>query len=273
MNIPIWIVSMVAMSLAFNDSNCRRGVRNQCSKKGRPTACSLTRRSRYNIGDHRKDPKFVESMIARHNYYRSRPFTGPGGPFTGADIVAVEWDKELEVNAWIWANQMCEETRGTDNRRSGHDTCRVTPSYGSVGQNVAWSGGDSWSAPIDVDKKALSRWYAEMVNIRNASTLTRSFSNLDGNGKPIGHYTQLMWAKTYRIGCAYVTSRSPKYKIQGWVVCNYGAAGNYLNEKVFTKGRLGSRCRPGSVRGGSNGLCRVNKVARFRRSVGVKNAT
>lgn len=276
MKVFVLIATVAAVGFAQDSSNCQDGVKSLCKKKsGSPaaTACSFTRKSAYNTGDHRNDAGFVSSMLARHNYYRSQPFTGSGGPVTGADIVAVEWDKELEMNAWIWADKLCDKNAGTDNMTIGHDDCRETPSYSYVGQNVAWAAGGSWSAPIDVDGKAVRGWNAENATVSSASSLTNSFPGAYVNGKAIGHYTQVMWAKSYRIGCAYVTSKSPKYQVQGWIVCNYGVGGNYLNQKVFTAGKLGSQCMAGSTAGGTNGLCKVNDVAKFRSTVGVTNAS
>ena len=267
------IATMLVAGYGQDNSNCKDGVKSFCKNKGKSATACNPKRCSVIKSDHLSDDSFKSLMIARHNYYRSQPFTGPGGPIFGADIVAVEWDSELEMNALIWANALCEKTGGTDQINIGHDDCRETPSYDYVGQNVAWAAGGSWDAPIDVDDKAVKGWNNENATIPSTQTLTDSFPGAFINGTAIGHYTQLMWSRSFRIGCAYVTSASPEYRVQGWVVCNYGVGGNYLRQKVFTAGQLGSQCMPGSVSGGTNGLCRVNKVPTFRNTVGVQNAS
>jgi len=38
--------------------------------------------------------------------------------------------------------------------------------------------------------------------------------------KPIGHYTQMVWAESARIGCGYAKCN----RTQSYYVCNYGPA-------------------------------------------------
>lgn len=49
----------------------------------------------------------------------------------------------------------------------------------------------------------------------------------------VGHYTQLVWAKTKELGCGLVKYR----KSDGWntcyLICNYGPAGNIFNYPIY----------------------------------------
>ena len=58
-----------------------------------------------------------------------------------------------------------------------------------------------------------------------------------------GHYTQLIWAKTYAIGCGYTQYRDGRFN-KGLYVCNYGPAGNYINENIYLIGQPCSQCPP-----------------------------
>jgi len=267
MKLLVLIASVAAVVYGQDNSNCKPGVEKFCKGKKFPaTACNFTGKSKYNNGDHRSDPKFKQSMIDRHNYYRSQPFEGYG---TGADMMEVQWDDELEMNAWIWANELAELNQGKQEGYLEHDDCRVTPSYNPVGQNAAFRGGLDWSVPINVDEMSLANWFNEYKNIEDTSIL-KKFPNskkrktLKGI---IGHYTQLVWAKSYKIGCAYVKSETKNYGTQGWVICDYAPAGNVLERSVFTPGPLGSKCLDGSESGGANGLCKIKDEKTFRRSV------
>lgn len=47
-----------------------------------------------------------------------------------------------------------------------------------------------------------------------------------------GHYTQMLWAETTRIGCGYLNYlKGSQYNV--YLVCNYGPAGNMRGGKVY----------------------------------------
>ncbi len=55
-----------------------------------------------------------------------------------------------------------------------------------------------------------------------------SFRNTCQNGQVCGHYTQLVWANSNRVGCARVTCPSMTYKYN--ILCDYAPAGNYVGQ-------------------------------------------
>ena len=77
-----------------------------------------------------------------------------------------------------------------------------------LGENLYWSsyGGDKMKA-------AVKYWYDEKVNGKHCK----------------GHYTQLVWKSSKRLGVAYAKSRSGKT----YVVTRYSPAGNMLGAKYF----------------------------------------
>ncbi|XVF22377.1 hypothetical protein REPUB_Repub12eG0167300 [Reevesia pubescens] len=114
------------------------------------------------------------------------------------------WDETLASYAQTWANK-----RSSD--------CRMIHSYGPYGENIFWGGRDHWS-PKDVVRS----WVKE-----------HRFYNRKSNaclpGKLCGHYTQIVWRDTIKVGCA----RS-KCKNGGIIViCSYDPPGNYANENPF----------------------------------------
>lgn len=48
----------------------------------------------------------------------------------------------------------------------------------------------------------------------------------------IGHYTQLVWAKSTKIGCGIVKYKELFFN-KKYLVCNYGPAGNYMDRPVY----------------------------------------
>ena len=66
-------------------------------------------------------------------------------------------------------------------------------------------------------------------------------------GKPCGHYTQIVWATTRSVGCAYHRCTPLKqFKDATYFVCNYWPGGNYVGAKPYTKGPACSKCGDGA---------------------------
>uniref|UniRef100_A0A171B052 Antigen-5-like protein n=1 Tax=Triatoma infestans TaxID=30076 RepID=A0A171B052_TRIIF len=66
-----------------------------------------------------------------------------------------------------------------------------------------------------------------------------------GNGfsSETGHYTQLVWANTAKLGCGYsyykqIDEDGVTAWYAGYLVCNYSPAGNYIGEDPYIKGRV-----------------------------------
>lgn len=62
----------------------------------------------------------------------------------------------------------------------------------------------------------------------------------------LGHYTQLVWAETNRVGCGF-TSYSTDNRRINYYVCNYGPAGNFAGKEVYKMGPACSQCPVQSV--------------------------
>src|SRR5207247_6746497 len=96
----------------------------------------------------------------------------------------------------------------------------------NLGENLAAfaPGGEPASAPVD-------GWAGEKANYNYAS-------NSCAAGETCGHYTQLVWRSSQRLGCAVHTcnqnspfgSRFPTWEL--WV-CNYSPAGNFVGQRPY----------------------------------------
>ncbi|XP_074643338.1 cysteine-rich venom protein-like isoform X2 [Tubulanus polymorphus] len=163
-----------------------------------------------------------------HNGYRGKVNPPPKYMFK------MIWDEEAAKVAMGWASQ-CGAGGAHD-----ESMARMVPGRSGYGQNMASfsSGSGSWT-------KAIKMWYDEV-----------EFFDYEQGGdiSKTGHYTQVVWADSYRIGCGMATCESGDLYI-----CNYGEAGNFRDKygkkerPYFKSSTRGSDC--GSNYDASSGLC------------------
>nr|XP_010914119.1 pathogenesis-related protein PR-1 [Elaeis guineensis] len=118
------------------------------------------------------------------------------------------WDPRLEAYARWWAEQ-----RKAD--------CRVAHSFPeggfTLGENVFWGGGSRWR-PAD----AVQAWADEEKDYSYTA-------NSCAPGRICGHYTQIVWKSTRRLGCARVVCDDG----DTFMTCNYDPPGNYIGERPY----------------------------------------
>ncbi|XP_066989603.1 CRISP/Allergen/PR-1-like isoform X2 [Macrobrachium rosenbergii] len=184
-------------------------------------------------------------ILATHNNHRVTIAKGletrgaPGPQPAGANIRELVWNDELAKVAQAWASQCPSGHDG------GNDRKICSRSY-AVGQNIYYYWGfddkTAW-------KNAIDAWYEEVADM--PSTMVDSFTSSSANGKVIGHYTQVVWAKTNEIGCGGIhystTLNGVTYPQSKIYVCNYGEAGNFLTRPVYVRGTAASQCPNGGA--------------------------
>ena len=110
----------------------------------------------------------------------------------------LRWDSQLARYAQKWSNR-----------------CRFEHSQGDYGENIA-AGYSSWS-------KAVEAWYDEVKLYNYKST---------GFDEQTGHFTQLVWKSTDKIGCGV------RYCPHLWggvkmYTCSYSSYGNIVGENNY----------------------------------------
>ncbi|CAN6288533.1 unnamed protein product [Urochloa humidicola] len=136
-----------------------------------------------------------QDFVNLHNQARRADGVGP-----------VTWDARVARYAQDYAA-----------KRAGD--CRLVHSGGPFGENIFWgSAGRAWGAA-----DAVKSWVDEKKNY-----------HLDTNtcdpGKVCGHYTQVVWRKSVRIGCARVVCDANRGV---FIVCSYDPPGNFNGERPF----------------------------------------
>ena len=160
-------------------------------------------------------------IVNQHNTYR--------GSTAATDMNMMSWDNEVAYIAQKWA----------ENCQTNHDAGykRRIPGRFALGQNLAWSGNKmTWTAAIKL-------WHDE---------ITQFTYNGDSNVfSQVGHYTQVVWAKSIKIGCGYAKCGSTHL-----YVCNYGPPGNVNVKTPYTQGTKCSSCSGNCL----NDLCNCDLV-------------
>jgi pathogenesis-related protein 1 len=138
-----------------------------------------------------KEKSSSQEMLAAHNALRER-----------LKLPSLVWSNQLAKYAQDWANRLA----GT-----GQLSHRSNPVYG---ENLFLAHG-AQADPAAV----VAAWASEAqsYNYRNNSCQGRC-----------GHYTQLIWRDTKRVGCG----NASKDETQVWV-CNYDPPGNIVGERPY----------------------------------------
>ncbi|XGW14882.1 hypothetical protein V3C99_000844 [Haemonchus contortus] len=187
-----------------------------------------------------------ENALDQHNFYRSRLARGleynkeTNGSISGAaGMLKMSYDCELERNAQLWADECIFE----------HSDRKMRPNQG---QNLYMTS-FLYLEPTSLLHMAIEMWWKELeeFGIPADAILSESFWSSKGNF--IGHFTQMAWGETHRVGCAVGNCSN-----MGLVVCHYSPAGNRRNHSIYKIGKhcgQESNCPRGSFCEEEEALC------------------
>ncbi|KAM7136432.1 peptidase inhibitor 16 isoform 1-T1 [Molossus nigricans] len=154
-------------------------------------------------------------MVELHNFYRAQ--VSP----SAANMLQMRWDEELAAFAKAYAQQ-CVWGHNKERGRRGENLFAITD--------------EGVDVPLAVEEWHLER---EHYNLSAATC---------DPGQMCGHYTQVVWAKTEKIGCGSHFCE----KLQGveetnihLLVCNYEPPGNVKGQRPYQEGTPCSQCPSG----------------------------
>ena len=135
----------------------------------------------------------INVLIERHNYWRADVGVGP-----------IEWSDDLARESLKWAKKL------------KNDKCGFYHSDMKWGENL-WKG-TTGAFPVS---QVVDSWASEKSDYSYESNDCQP-------GKMCGHYTQIVWKNTTRVGCAKVECDGMTL----WV-CEYDPPGNWIGQKPY----------------------------------------
>ncbi|XP_071511442.1 cysteine-rich venom protein-like [Diadema antillarum] len=133
------------------------------------------------------------------------------------------WDDSLATMAQQWSDGCVYEHGNPTN---------ISP-FDPVGQNL-WAG-----TFYDDGTHATQSWYDEVTDYNYESNQCSAVC---------GHYTQVVWAESYAVGCGRTFCANLVGFTQNayMITCNYGPAGNVVGQRPYLTGLSCSECSTGS---------------------------
>ncbi|MES2496653.1 MAG: CAP domain-containing protein [Pseudomonadota bacterium] len=128
-------------------------------------------------------------------------------------IKPLKWDKKLALSAEKWAKHLAVLGRL---EHYPNDDADPDPE----GENL-WAG-----TAGHYSIEAMSQYWA--AEKRHYKLGLFPNSSTTGDLEDVGHYTQMVWRSSTRIGCALVTGESDDF-----FVCRYGEGGNVIGEVPY----------------------------------------
>nr|XP_039256338.1 peptidase inhibitor 16-like [Styela clava] len=159
-----------------------------------------------------------EWIVEQHNKIRSNVTTN------ASNMLKMSWSVELERLATNYSSKCVFE----------HNENRKSLEFNSVGENLfVIKSTDGYP----LFKNAIQTWEAEKREYRYMYSCISC-----------GHYTQVIWATTYKVGCGYAVYRTGTTVYNSTsIVCNYGPSGNKAATLPYIGGPSCSRCPPQDV--------------------------
>ncbi|KAF2884508.1 hypothetical protein ILUMI_21653 [Ignelater luminosus] len=215
---------------------CWQGIHTICQ------ANHNCRRKPHCLDDSELTQKEKRDILNRHNELRNTVALGKLKQIQGyqltfpqaSNMQELVWDEELEFFAQCLANQGIYK----------HDNCTIKTDGTPFGQNIASGYGYTIMDFVNA-------WYAEYENLNQLSSV------LEPTEYPYqtGHFTQLVYAESMYIGCAKSRFWSNN-KVDTFLVCNYGPAGNKKYQPMYIKGKPCASCQ-GRCHRIYKGLCKT----------------
>ena len=184
-----------------------------------------------------------EYLLCLHNQTRSEvalnQFEGASGLLPAAsNMIRLAWDDKLEQVAQDYADRCVFQHNGA--RGEQYNALNPTDINGqpfaravSVGENLAASGSSNLTqASMAQAASGIRNWVEEGRSYSFGEFGVNDFCS----ARTCGHFTQVIWASSHKVGCAvnYCRAGTVFERFASTIlVCNYAPAGNFLRRTPY----------------------------------------
>jgi pathogenesis-related protein 1 len=158
----------------------------------------------FDAGDLSVEPDDLVGITDAHNQARA-----------SVSVAPLEWDADLAAIALSWAAACVDLTAPAG--LIDHNDGRSDNYPGYVGENIYGAGGAATAAD------AVAAWMSEQADYDIASNSC--------SGPACGHYTQVVWADSTRLGCGHYVCEDLSFGHT--IVCNYAPGGNVGGQRPY----------------------------------------
>jgi hypothetical protein len=198
----------LALALAAGACSGASDVRDGSGGAGGPTGSGGQQAARTNpLGQAQ-----IDELVTAHNQVRAGPLNPPANP----PLPPVAWDAALADVAYNYLTRCSASGDLVAHNQNRTDDYAALGGRDYVGENIYGSSGTT-ARPGD----AVRAWASE------AATYDYAANNIQA----AGHYTQLVWRASVRLGCAVVDC--PAVRFRNTVLCDYAPGGNIIGERPY----------------------------------------
>ena len=147
--------------------------------------------------------------LGQRDDFQGRLLAAQNRARSAVSVPPLRWDPELAQSARGWADYLAR----TGKFQHSPDDPNAPPE----GENL-WAGTSGAYGP----EAMIDLWASERRNFKPGVFPDNSRT---GDVEDVGHYTQLIWARTNAVGCALAQGRT-----EDILVCRYKQAGNVVGQ-------------------------------------------
>uniref|UniRef100_A0A0P4VMB1 SCP domain-containing protein n=1 Tax=Rhodnius neglectus TaxID=72488 RepID=A0A0P4VMB1_9HEMI len=204
-----------------------------------PSSAAQCRNSNTFLGELQLRDDDKEALLTAHNNYRQQ--TAAGNAYgrsqpAAKNMLELTWDEHAAQQASSWA-RTCQYEHNKPTDKQGKQ----------LGQNLALRMTNS-TAPLDA-RRTFNQWMKNYM-VKGWFDEVKLYTYGTPFSNDTGHYTQMVWATTSKLGCGYsfFKKTDPDGMIWqvGYLVCNYNPAGNWMGMVPYEEGF--GNCEPKKFR-------------------------
>jgi hypothetical protein len=153
----------------------------------------------------------IDAFVTAHNQARSGPLVPPPSP----PLLPVCWDAALADAAHGYLSRCAGSGALVPHNDDRTEDYAALGGGDYVGENIYGTSGSTVSPTA-----AVTLWMSEAPDY-----------DYDTNTGDAGHYTQIVWRASVRIGCAIVDC--PAFTYHNTILCDYAPGGNIIGQRPY----------------------------------------